>query len=121
MIRRPPRSTLFPYTTLFRSAFVRSIQRRSERGPATGILASSGWGLGRRRRAAWAGGPGKRNHFLLLYQRAWLVRSRRETARNSTRSASRDARENGAKIRDLWRTFVELDLDSACGNNDGSF
>src|SRR3712207_7894856 len=23
MIRRPPRSTLFPYTTLFRSAFVR--------------------------------------------------------------------------------------------------
>src|SRR5258708_8061435 len=26
MIRRPPRSTLFPYTTLFRSAFVRSRQ-----------------------------------------------------------------------------------------------
>src|SRR2546427_12464147 len=26
MIRRPPRSTLFPYTTLFRSAQVRSIQ-----------------------------------------------------------------------------------------------
>src|SRR3712207_7038330 len=25
MIRRPPRSTLFPYTTLFRSAFVRPI------------------------------------------------------------------------------------------------
>src|SRR2546427_1913328 len=25
MIRRPPRSTLFPYTTLFRSAFDRSI------------------------------------------------------------------------------------------------
>src|SRR3712207_9544043 len=24
MIRRPPRSTLFPYTTLFRSAFARS-------------------------------------------------------------------------------------------------
>src|SRR3989449_6943326 len=28
MIRRPPRSTLFPYTTLFRS-----IGRREERGP----------------------------------------------------------------------------------------
>src|SRR2546430_4396767 len=26
MIRRPPRSTLFPYTTLFRSPLVRSIQ-----------------------------------------------------------------------------------------------
>src|SRR3712207_8743599 len=25
MIRRPPRSTLFPYTTLFRSAFVLSV------------------------------------------------------------------------------------------------
>src|SRR3712207_7774429 len=26
MIRRPPRSTLFPYTTLFRSSTVRSVQ-----------------------------------------------------------------------------------------------
>src|SRR2546422_3138728 len=31
MIRRPPRSTLFPYTTLFRS---RAAARRSERGGA---------------------------------------------------------------------------------------
>src|SRR2546430_11178692 len=28
MIRRPPRSTLFPYTTLFRSAFARVAARR---------------------------------------------------------------------------------------------
>src|SRR2546426_2199289 len=28
MIRRPPRSTLFPYTTLFRSRFYRSLQDR---------------------------------------------------------------------------------------------
>src|SRR2546422_817261 len=35
MIRRPPRSTLFPYTTLFRSLEVRhSIERRRERGAA---------------------------------------------------------------------------------------
>src|SRR3989442_2314841 len=27
MIRRPPRSTLFPYTTLFRSASVRDVKR----------------------------------------------------------------------------------------------
>src|SRR3712207_9590360 len=27
MIRRPPRSTLFPYTTLFRSAFAKEIAR----------------------------------------------------------------------------------------------
>src|SRR5256885_4278907 len=35
MIRRPPRSTLFPYTTLFRSAGVWS--------PVTGLIASQGW------------------------------------------------------------------------------
>src|SRR5258708_17039076 len=30
MIRRPPRSTLFPYTTLFRSSLVHSRSRMSE-------------------------------------------------------------------------------------------
>src|SRR5436305_10262195 len=39
MIRRPPRSTLFPYTTLFRSCHPRrSAARRGRRGP---------WGWGR--------------------------------------------------------------------------
>src|SRR3712207_8282583 len=47
MIRRPPRSTLFPYTTLFRSP-ARSARRRSGDLPSgTGVL------LGRRS----AGGP----------------------------------------------------------------
>src|SRR5574337_1362135 len=32
MIRRPPRSTLFPYTTLFRSALVTACQRRRQPG-----------------------------------------------------------------------------------------
>src|SRR3712207_7557531 len=37
MIRRPPRSTLFPYTTLFRSARTpRSWPRRGGRGPCRG-------------------------------------------------------------------------------------
>src|SRR3712207_7728611 len=37
MIRRPPRSTLFPYTTLFRSASARSPgQGEVERGAAAG-------------------------------------------------------------------------------------
>src|SRR5437016_6570195 len=31
MIRRPPRSTLFPYTTLFRSIHIPGIGRRTER------------------------------------------------------------------------------------------
>src|SRR2546427_7677804 len=35
MIRRPPRSTLFPYTTLFRSVFRRPLQRILDRHAAT--------------------------------------------------------------------------------------
>src|SRR3989442_10551490 len=34
MIRRPPRSTLFPYTTLFRSAELQALER-GERGEGT--------------------------------------------------------------------------------------
>src|SRR5690349_23868481 len=34
MIRRPPRSTLFPYTTLFRSRRARRQRRRESHGPA---------------------------------------------------------------------------------------
>src|SRR3712207_8688737 len=34
MIRRPPRSTLFPYTTLFRSRWIDDRVRRDERDPS---------------------------------------------------------------------------------------
>src|SRR5256886_6334501 len=51
MIRRPPRSTLFPYTTLFRSGRVRhlpGIRRRqqavSAQVPGAGVRASGGAG-----------------------------------------------------------------------------
>src|SRR2546430_3396319 len=37
MIRRPPRSTLFPYTTLFRS-------EPERRGPYAGAVGYVGWG-----------------------------------------------------------------------------
>src|SRR2546425_321610 len=52
MIRRPPRSTLFPYTTLFRSRA--GGERRSERG-ALGAGGRSSRGGGRARGAG--GGP----------------------------------------------------------------
>src|SRR3712207_9356855 len=45
MIRRPPRSTLFPYTTLFRSVFVSefmSIMGGYETFPVQGVLAALG-------------------------------------------------------------------------------
>src|SRR5256886_17455944 len=46
MIRRPPRSTLFPYTTLFRSAATRA------RGKGSGSGAVSSVGSGAARRAS---------------------------------------------------------------------
>src|SRR3712207_7420459 len=47
MIRRPPRSTLFPYTTLFRSL---------ERGAAPGGGRAGDRSLRRRERPRWHGG-----------------------------------------------------------------
>src|SRR3712207_7656516 len=43
MIRRPPRSTLFPYTTLFRSAYHLCLDAHPELG--NNILAARGLGL----------------------------------------------------------------------------
>src|SRR3712207_7782414 len=37
MIRRPPRSTLFPYTTLFRSLAREDVADRGERGDLPGV------------------------------------------------------------------------------------
>src|SRR2546422_9493015 len=48
MIRRPPRSTLFPYTTLFRSACLRRRDRRRDHGPSgRGAPSASGTSGGR--------------------------------------------------------------------------
>src|SRR3712207_7861639 len=58
MIRRPPRSTLFPYTTLFRSEPGGRSARRQHRRPETARttpLAANGVRLHRRRR-------GQRDH-----------------------------------------------------------
>src|SRR2546426_1548340 len=70
MIRRPPRSTLFPYTTLFRSAAgSRHADLRRPRGPRTG-------GAAVRRGARGRGGP-----LLLRGQRG---RDRKSTRLNSS-------------------------------------
>src|SRR3989441_2520075 len=39
MIRRPPRSTLFPYTTLFRSRGARAVHQRDHRLAVVGLVA----------------------------------------------------------------------------------
>src|SRR3712207_8811853 len=50
MIRRPPRSTLFPYTTLFRSALVTPLADRAGRALGT-LVAGLAGGAGRTGRA----------------------------------------------------------------------
>src|SRR5438874_3341817 len=60
MIRRPPRSTLFPYTTLFRS------QRRLDAARHARVQAAGGAGLR-------AGGPRSEEHTSELQSRRDLV------------------------------------------------
>src|SRR3712207_7006851 len=62
MIRRPPRSTLFPYTTLFRSARGRrqSVLRRGLAGALPRLNIEGDYGPGKRQRAdahLHVGGP----------------------------------------------------------------
>src|SRR5215217_9703225 len=61
MIRRPPRSTLFPYTTLFRSPG----ERQGGRGPAGGRAAPAGRGT--------PGGGRSEEHTSELQSRQYLV------------------------------------------------
>src|SRR5438309_6094087 len=69
MIRRPPRSTLFPYTTLFRSRDAPDVRDRERHGPGGdgalrqlhlpfGQLGVDGRGVAR---GGMRGGPGERN------------------------------------------------------------
>src|SRR2546422_7183853 len=77
MIRRPPRSTLFPYTTLFRSALAR---RPAADGRRAGPLVAAGRaGVGERRaglghEAPGVGaGPRSEEHTSELQSRLHLV------------------------------------------------
>src|SRR3712207_7961487 len=72
MIRRPPRSTLFPYTTLFRSV---ARARRRPRGPRRGGAGALGPWLARPRRRVAAHGRRRRSeeHTSELQSRQYLV------------------------------------------------
>src|SRR3712207_8628871 len=77
MIRRPPRSTLFPYTTLFRS--VVPFQRFAQQETSSGVvlLACAAVAL------AWANSP-----WAATYERLWeqqLTRSEEHTSELQSR------------------------------------
>src|SRR2546425_3457607 len=73
MIRRPPRSTLFPYTTLFRSAS----RTRSRSSPPTAPKTRSVCGIGKRTRTTIAATPISKSrseeHTSELQSLAYLV------------------------------------------------
>src|SRR2546428_5972352 len=70
MIRRPPRSTLFPYTTLFRSP--------AARAPGFALGGRNRGGVGRRAAAVLSVLPGRRQRLL------HLSRDRKSTRLNSS-------------------------------------
>src|SRR3712207_8612838 len=78
MIRRPPRSTLFPYTTLFRSPYqrVEAVRRTAARQPARREIAHLVFQL--RKRADMADQPA------LIKRRNRLGADRKSTRLNSS-------------------------------------
>src|SRR5438309_5531955 len=70
MIRRPPRSTLFPYTTLFRS-FFRTIRVWPEQGPCWATARQ--WSMRRMTASSCAAWPRSEEHTSELQSQFHLV------------------------------------------------
>src|SRR3712207_8415499 len=86
MIRRPPRSTLFPYTTLFRSVVVGPAddRHRDRQGGRGGHVAA------RDRRP---GAPGQRRHRLHERDRRLLAESVRKPERSEEHTSELQSRQ----------------------------
>src|SRR3989442_9841060 len=80
MIRRPPRSTLFPYTTLFRSDTLNLLRRDPDRVDELHVLAEQ-VGLGQR-----VDRPGPRTQVSHVHRdrQAGATRDRKSTRLNSS-------------------------------------
>src|SRR3712207_6988789 len=99
MIRRPPRSTLFPYTTLFRSSTPCWPRCRSPGDPARGVGGHSErdpGGPDRRAPAPWVAVPPRRSeeHTSELQSRQYLV-CRLLLEKKKKRAAQREQRNTG--------------------------
>src|SRR5688572_31852036 len=81
MIRRPPRSTLFPYTTLFRSAVRPQVQVRLK-----GVSGRRGSGCRARAQAATGGGFGARGAAAAVASAAPDARSEEHTSELQSQS-----------------------------------
>src|SRR2546423_10329732 len=94
MIRRPPRSTLFPYTTLFRSQTTHPVDRDRRRGGGDGVrLTSHGRdGVARRRRSL---GGRSEEHTPELQSLAYLVCRLLLEKKKSSQTLTQHARNGG--------------------------
>src|SRR2546422_7048410 len=84
MIRRPPRSTLFPYTTLFRSRIPRTPAPRPRAGVVAATRIGDGLVVVTSRHALGALGPQFRSTTAPLQQLDALERDRKSTRLNSS-------------------------------------
>src|SRR5437764_4307905 len=98
MIRRPPRSTLFPYTTLFRSraqscrAFVTDGARRERRGPSARSATptpSTDLGRGARDAARSEEHTSELQSPMYLVCRLLLEKKKKQTADSKVRHSQR--------------------------------
>src|SRR3712207_9032519 len=98
MIRRPPRSTLFPYTTLFRSALAEHAAAAAELGLAChagelGMLVlaarGSGRGGGNEDGEGEQGGEDRRAHTDPTHRKRQSLRASRSGSRSSSAGTGR--------------------------------
>src|SRR2546430_10120222 len=84
MIRRPPRSTLFPYTTLFRSLY----GVLGEFATAEELVAAidAAYDRGYRRMEAYTPYPVPEAARALRFRRTWIPTDRKSTRLNSSHS-----------------------------------
>src|SRR2546430_16685047 len=107
MIRRPPRSTLFPYTTLFRSHGAGNRVEQFGGGGvvvvrAEGDVACSDEGDGPRRRHA------REDWHLELGRRSWtviLATGRQDQGRTECRDKRSEERRVGKECRSRWLRY----------------
>src|SRR3712207_4269158 len=100
MIRRPPRSTLFPYTTLFRSRRDRPRQRRPQDGPPRAGRLPRGGGAGR----PGGHGRGGRRADSMSRVRTVELRPGEESIRLGQLLKLVDAVPTGAQVKDVLLT-----------------
>src|SRR2546430_10094712 len=86
MIRRPPRSTLFPYTTLFRSAAIEAWGIQTTLKRCVGMFALAIWDRARRRLTLARDRLGEKPLYYGHSGQAFLFRSEEHTSELQSQS-----------------------------------